>query len=95
MNANFSEAELAQRRTASRRMAWLIGAVGWRGFQDYVAEEPLNGAPAAVLETAHPAKMPGPALALSKGNTGYLPCRFLRWPHKLSGCVFEFSGRIL
>jgi len=26
MNANFSEAELAQRRMASRRMAWLIGA---------------------------------------------------------------------
>jgi len=34
------------------------GAVAWRGFQDYVAAEPLNGAPAAVLETAHPAKFP-------------------------------------
>ncbi len=34
------------------------GAVGWRGFLDYVAEEPLNGAPAVVLETAHPAKFP-------------------------------------
>jgi threonine synthase len=34
------------------------GAVGWRGFLDYVAVEPLNGAPAAVLETAHPAKFP-------------------------------------
>jgi threonine synthase len=34
------------------------GAVGWRGFQDYVADEPLEGAPAAVLETAHPAKFP-------------------------------------
>jgi threonine synthase len=34
------------------------GAVGWRGFQDYPAVEPLSGAPAAVLETAHPAKFP-------------------------------------
>jgi threonine synthase len=34
------------------------GAVGWRGFLDYLAVEPLNGAPAAVLETAHPAKFP-------------------------------------
>ena len=34
------------------------GAVGWRGFLDYIAEEPLSGAPAAVLETAHPAKFP-------------------------------------
>lgn len=34
------------------------GAVGWRGFQDYVAEEPLQGSPAVVLETAHPAKFP-------------------------------------
>jgi threonine synthase len=34
------------------------GAVGWRGFLDYIAEEPLNGAPAVVLETAHPAKFP-------------------------------------
>ncbi len=34
------------------------GAVGWRGFLDYVGTEPLNGAPAVVLETAHPAKFP-------------------------------------
>jgi threonine synthase len=34
------------------------GAVGWRGFLDYLAVEPLNGAPAVVLETAHPAKFP-------------------------------------
>lgn len=34
------------------------GAVGWRGFLDYLAVEPLNGAPAAILETAHPAKFP-------------------------------------
>lgn len=34
------------------------GAVGWRGLLDYLGTEPLNGAPAAVLETAHPAKFP-------------------------------------
>jgi len=34
------------------------GAVGWRGFLDYAAVEPLEGAPAVVLETAHPAKFP-------------------------------------
>lgn len=34
------------------------GAVGWRGFGDYLAAEPLAGAPAVVLETAHPAKFP-------------------------------------
>ena len=34
------------------------GAVGWRGFLDYLEHEPLQGAPAVVLETAHPAKFP-------------------------------------
>ena len=34
------------------------GAVGWRGFLDYVETEPLAGKPAVVLETAHPAKFP-------------------------------------
>ncbi|MHB9010011.1 MAG: threonine synthase [Limisphaerales bacterium] len=34
------------------------GAVGWRGFLDYVEVEPLAGAPAVVIETAHPAKFP-------------------------------------
>lgn len=34
------------------------GAVGWRGFLDYLETESLDGAPAAVLETAHPAKFP-------------------------------------
>jgi threonine synthase len=55
----------AQTRTtieeAWRRHQLLLephGAVGWRGFLDYIAEEPLNGAPAVVLETAHPAKFP-------------------------------------
>lgn len=34
------------------------GAVGWKGFLDYIAAEPLNGSPAVVVETAHPAKFP-------------------------------------
>jgi threonine synthase len=34
------------------------GAVAWRGFLDYLGTEPLNGSPAVVLETAHPAKFP-------------------------------------
>jgi threonine synthase len=34
------------------------GAVGWRGLLDYLTVEPLQGAPAVVLETAHPAKFP-------------------------------------
>jgi threonine synthase len=34
------------------------GAVAWRGFQDWLASEPLNGLPAAILETANPAKFP-------------------------------------
>lgn len=34
------------------------GAVGWKGFLDYVAAEPLDGHPAVVVETAHPAKFP-------------------------------------
>ena len=34
------------------------GAVAWAGFQDWLATEPLNGLPAAILETANPAKFP-------------------------------------
>ncbi len=34
------------------------GAVGWRGLMDYIAIEPLAGAPAVAIETAHPAKFP-------------------------------------
>ncbi len=34
------------------------GAVGWRGFQSYIDEEPLGDLPAVVIETAHPAKFP-------------------------------------
>ena len=34
------------------------GAVAWRGFQDWLATEPLNSLPAVILETANPAKFP-------------------------------------
>jgi threonine synthase len=34
------------------------GAVGWRGLQDFLEQEPLGQTPAVVLETAHPAKFP-------------------------------------
>jgi threonine synthase len=34
------------------------GAVAWRGFLDWQQHEPLNGLPAAILETANPAKFP-------------------------------------
>jgi threonine synthase len=34
------------------------GAVAWRGLLDWLETEPLNGLPAAILETAHPAKFP-------------------------------------
>ena len=34
------------------------GAVAWRGFQDWQETGPLNGLPAAILETANPAKFP-------------------------------------
>lgn len=34
------------------------GAVAWRGFQDWLETESLDGLPAAILETANPAKFP-------------------------------------
>ncbi|HXE43364.1 MAG TPA: hypothetical protein VN516_10095, partial [Candidatus Baltobacteraceae bacterium] len=34
------------------------GAVAWRGFEDWIAVEKLDGAPAVILETANPAKFP-------------------------------------
>ena len=34
------------------------GAVAWRGFQDWLEMESLNGLPAVILETANPAKFP-------------------------------------
>ena len=62
----FSSSVSDEQTRATIKLAWqqhklLLephGAVGWRGFLDYHAAEPLNGAPAVVLETAHPAKFP-------------------------------------
>ncbi len=62
----FSTSVSDEQTLATMREAWTQhrlllephGAVGWRGFLDYLEQEPLNGAPAAVLETAHPAKFP-------------------------------------
>ena len=34
------------------------GAVAWHGFMEWQKREPLNGLPAVILETAHPAKFP-------------------------------------
>ena len=34
------------------------GAVAWQGFQDWLATESLDGLPAAIIETANPAKFP-------------------------------------
>jgi threonine synthase len=62
----FSTSVSDEQTSATIRQAWADhqlllephGAVGWRGFQDYLQQEPLAGAPAVVLETAHPAKFP-------------------------------------
>jgi threonine synthase len=62
----FSTAVSDEQTLATMRAAWAEhrlllephGAVGWRGLLDYLAAEPLDGAPAVVLETAHPAKFP-------------------------------------
>ena len=62
----FSTRVSDERTRATIRQAWeqhrlLLephGAVAWRGFLDYVEHEPLQGFPAVVLETAHPAKFP-------------------------------------
>jgi threonine synthase len=34
------------------------GAVAWRGFEDWLTFESLDGLPAVILETANPAKFP-------------------------------------
>jgi threonine synthase len=34
------------------------GAVAWQGFQDWLQTDSLHGSPAAILETANPAKFP-------------------------------------
>jgi threonine synthase len=62
----FSSAVSDEQTRATIREAWRThrlllephGAVGWRGFLNYLATEPLKDAPAVVLETAHPAKFP-------------------------------------
>jgi threonine synthase len=62
----FSSSVSDQRTRETIREVWnkyqlLIeahGAVAWRGFQDWLATEPLNGLPAVILETANPAKFP-------------------------------------
>jgi threonine synthase len=62
----FSSAVSDARTRQTLREAWedhrlLLephGAVAWRGLEDYIGPEPLEGAPAVVVETAHPAKFP-------------------------------------
>jgi threonine synthase len=62
----FSSSVSDEQTRATLREAWekyhlLLephGAVGWRGFLDYLQTEPLHDKPAVVLETAHPAKFP-------------------------------------
>jgi threonine synthase len=62
----FSSSVSDQRTRATLQEVWnkyqlLLephGAVAWRGFQDWLETEPLNGLPAAILETANPAKFP-------------------------------------
>ncbi len=62
----FSTSVSDARTVAALREAWTRhrlllephGAVGWQGLLDFEATEPLNGTPAVVLETAHPAKFP-------------------------------------
>jgi len=62
----FSTAVSDEQTCATIKQAWAEhrlllephGAVGWRGFLDYCAAEPLGDSPAVVLETAHPAKFP-------------------------------------
>ncbi len=65
------------------------GAVGWRGFQDFIATEPLGDSPAVVLETAHPAKFPdeierllgfSPAVPAALATLDKLPEDFDRLP---------------
>jgi len=55
-----------ERTRAALKSAWTDhelllephGAVAWQGFLDWEAEESLGDSPAAILETAHPAKFP-------------------------------------
>jgi threonine synthase len=62
----FSSSVSDERTREALRHAWtkhrlLVephGAVAWRGFLDWIDTEKRNGAPAVILETAHPAKFP-------------------------------------
>jgi threonine synthase len=62
----FSSSVSDERTRESIKEAWAShkllvephGAVAWRGFLDWLEVEPLAGLPAAILETAHPAKFP-------------------------------------
>lgn len=45
------------------------GAVGWAGFEDYIAQEPLGDTSAVIVETAHPAKFPDEI----ERNLGFTP----------------------
>lgn len=62
----FSSSVSDERTRESLRHAWtnhrlLVephGAVAWRGFLDWLEVEDRAGAPAVILETAHPAKFP-------------------------------------
>jgi threonine synthase len=62
----FSTAVSNERTVTSIRNFWnqfqlLLephGAVAWQGFMDWNAVEPLGDAPAAIIETANPAKFP-------------------------------------
>src|SRR5271163_1236166 len=62
----FSSSVSDERTRESIKEAWAShkllvephGAVAWRGFLDWRETEPLAGLPAAILETAHPAKFP-------------------------------------
>jgi threonine synthase len=63
------------------------GAVAWRGFQDWLETESLNGLPAVILETANPAKFPeeiektigfSPDIPAAMETTNKLPEDFAR-----------------
>lgn len=73
----FSTSVSDERTRATIRDAWAQhrlllephGAVGWAGFLDYIQQQPLDGAPAVVVETAHPAKFPDEI----EKNLGFTP----------------------
>ncbi len=77
-----------QRTREAIRQAWedhgvLLephGAVGWQGFLDYVAQEPLEGLPAVIVETAHPAKFPD-QIEKVLGRTPEVPESLARLEH--------------